>query len=477
MIRKSCFAAASALTLAACAVGPDYRTPDISPLAPQSFEDAAAGESVRADWWSVFNDPQLTDLIGAAFAENRDLKTAEANVRASRAVLGERRFDLAPTVTASGAYRRSRTSAAALGATVPGAGGDQPFDDANLFDAGADAAWEIDFWGRVRRSVEAARAEASAAEADYRNALVLVGADVATAYVSLRGAQRQLAVAERNGENQRESLELTQTLLDGGRATELDVARARGQYETTLSTIPPLRAAVAAQIRRLGVLTGKSPDALTAELVEVRALPQFPEGAPAGDPALLLRLRPDIAAAERRLAAATARIGVAAGELFPTVSFNGSFGASAATLASFGTAPSVDYAFGPSIRWAFLDLGRVRARLRQASAASEAALAQYEQTVLLALEETQNAFTRYARERERAARLEAVVQSNTQAAEIARLRYEAGLDTFLVVLDAQRQLLLAEDQSAQSDAEALRQLIGVYRALGGGWRAASNGSQ
>lgn len=459
-------------SLAACAVGPDYAPPDVAPLTPAAFEDSGAA-ATSPDWWTVLQDPVLTGLVGDAFAANRDLRTAEANVRAARAALGERRFDLAPTVTAEGVYARSRTSAAALGARIPVFDATDAFQTTNLFDAGLNASWELDFWGRVRRSVQAARADADIAEADYRNALVIVEADVASAYITLRGAERRLAVAQGNAALQRDTLGLTQSLFDGGRASALDTARASAQLETTLSTIPPLEQAITAQRRRLAVLTGRAPDALATLLDDARTLPALPAGAPSGDPALTLRQRPDVRAAERALAGATAKVGVATGDLFPRVSFTGSFGASSSTLAAYGSTPSIDYGFGPTLSWAALDLGRVRARIRQADFASQAALAAYEQTVLGALEETANAFTGYARERERADRLARAVAANRDAVRLSDVRYQSGVDDFLAVIDAQRSLFQAEDQAAESDTNALLNLVLIYRALGGGWMAQS----
>lgn len=455
---------------ASCASGPDFASPDIAPLTPASFADAGSA-AAPADWWRQFDDPVLTKLIEDAFAANRDLETAAATVRKARAALGERRFDLAPTVTAAGSYSRSRQSAAGLGATIPGIPDEQPFDDTNRFDAAANASWELDFWARVRRSVEAARAEADVAAADYRSALVVISADVASAYVSLRGAERRLDVAKKNAALQQETLELTQSLMDAGRATDFDALRASAQLEATRANIPELEAAIAEQSRRIAVLTGRQPDALHAILESGGGIPAVPDSTPAGDPADILRQRPDIRSAEMRLAAATARIGVAAADLFPQVSFAGSFGASATDLASFGGAPSLGFGFGPAISWAAFDLGRVRARIRQADAEADAALSRYEQTVLLALEETANAFTGFAKARERAVRLQRAADDSALASELARARYEGGIESFLTVLDAERTRLAAEDQEAASDTEVMLNLVAIYRSIGGAWKA------
>ncbi len=459
----------SALFLGACAVGPDYTGADLSTLTPAAFDDTGAA-AAPADWWRTLNDPVLDGLVADALVANRDLRAAEANVRAARADYGLSRFDLAPTVRTDAQYRRQRVSADGLGATIPGIPAGEPFPDTDLFDAGLAAGWELDFWGGVRRSVEAAKATYEGAEADRRSAAVLVTADVAAAYASLRGAERQRDIAVKNAQKQAETRALTESLEKAGRASSLDAARARAQAEATAATIAPLEAAIAREKRRLAVLTGRSPDGLETALRAPAALPQIPDAAPAGDPSLILRQRPDIMRAERDLAAATAAIGVATADLFPRVRFVGAFGASSTTLWSFGSAPSVDYGFGPTIEWAAFDLGRVRARIRQSEARADAALARYEQTALNALEETANAFTDLARERERNARLKSSVVESADAAALAEARYRAGLDDFLAVLDADRRLLEAESALAESDTRVLRNYVAVYSALGGGWR-------
>lgn len=463
------------LLAAACASAPDYAAPDVSALTPATFEESGDA-AAPADWWRGFGDATLAALVDDALANNRDLKAAEASVRVAGAAFGAARFDKAPTVRADAQYRRGRTSSEALGATIPGLGGGAAFPDTDLFDAGLSASWELDFWGRVRSSVNAARARYEGAEADYDNALVVVTADVAGAYFSLRGNQRLLDVARRNAEKQRETRDLIISLQEAGRATTLDAVRANAQYEATLATLPPLEASIDAQARRLAVLTGRAPDALAERLAAPAGFPAYAAGPPAGDPADILRQRPDIRGAERALAAATADIGVARADLFPRVRFVGAVGASAATLSGFGDGASLDYGFGPTIEWAAFDLGRVRARIKQSNAAADGALARYEQTVLLALEETANAFTDLAREQERAARLARVVADSGDAAALAQTRYAAGIDDFIAVLDAERSLLAAESDLARSETLVLRNYVGVYRALGGGWRAARDPS-
>ena len=343
-----------------------------------------------------------------------------------------------------------------------------PFD-AHLYDAGFDAFWELDFFGRVRRNVEAQSAEVQAAEAGLRDAQVSVTAEVARTYFELRGEQLQLAVARGNVDNQRQTLELTGARLEAGGGTELDTSRAQAQLSTTLATIGPLEAAVARSIHRLSVLTGREPDALTGELGALRELPDLPRITAIGDPAGLLRRRPDIRVAERQLAASTALVGVAIGDLFPKVTFTGSFSYSAAETNALGNSSSRGYVTGPGISWAAFDLGRVRAEVAGSRAHADVALATYEQSVLRALEETEGALVTHARTRESLKDAADAAEASLKAARLARTRYEGGVVDFLAVLDAERTQLAAEDRLAQSRTEAATSLIAVYKSLGGGW--------
>src|SRR5690242_18013863 len=363
--------------LCACAVGPNYHRP-VTPVPPQ-FANLAQpgfnGADVEAKFWTLFNDPKLDRLVNDALAENKDLKRARANLRASRAARRLAGFDLFPTVTAAGSYTHARESRNQLPAALSP---DRTLDDV---DVGFDAFWELDFFGRVRRGYEAARAEEQASAASLRDAQVTVTAEVARNYFVLRGLQDQLAVAVRNADNQTQTLKVTQARLEAGRGTELDTSRAEAQLKTTLASIPLLESSVATTIYRLSVLTGRLPDALTSELQTPQPLRDLPSMNAVGDPATLLRRRPDIRVAERSLAASTARIGVAIGDLFPKVTFIGSIGYNAATFRGIGKTGSDTYSVGPGISWAAFDLGRVGARIKIARAQTDADLAAYEASV------------------------------------------------------------------------------------------------
>ena len=455
-----------AAALAGCAVGPNYVKPDTK-VAPQfdgARNDAFTPQNVEARFWMQFGDDTLNRLVDEALLANHDLRIALGHLVEARAERRQAAFDLAPTVTASGGYTKERFAAVDSPTAAP-------LND-RFYDAGFDAFWELDFFGRVRRNVEAQSAEVQGAEASLRDAQVSVTAEVARTYFELRGEQTQLAVAFRNVDNQRATLQLTQARLDAGRATELDSSRAQAQLSQTLSTIGPLQAAIARSIHRLAVLTGREPNSLNDLLSPPRELPLLPQVAAVGDPAQLLRRRPDIRVAERQLAASTALVGVAVADLFPKVTFVGSFSYAATEPGYLGQSASRGYVIGPSISWAAFDLGRVQAEIAGSRARADIALAGYEQTVLRALEETENSLVTHARTRDSLENAAAAAAASQTAARIARTRYEGGLVDFLDVLDADRTQLAAEDRLAQSRTDAATSLIAVYKALGGGWQMA-----
>lgn len=453
-------AALVAFTLSACAVGPDYvQPPQVTTAASFANRDATVftDEQAVAKFWTQFDDATLNQLVETALAANHDLRIALARFDAARAIHRQSRFDLVPTVTTSAGYTEQLN-----------ARGVNPVREQQFYDGSVDAVWELDFFGRARRSVEANRAAVQSSEASLRDAQVLVTAEVTRTYFELRGQQQQLGVAQRNVQNQGDTLRITQARLEAGRDAELDSVRAKALLSGTNAAIAPLEAAVSRSMHRLSVLTGREPNALDALLQPPLVLPGLPAFTAVGDPASLLRRRPDIRVSERDLAAATARIGVAVADLFPHVTFTGSVGFAALTTGGLGDAGSGTRLIAPGISWAALDLGRVRAQIATAHAQSAAALARYEQTVLRALEETENALVTHARARERLTYLTESAAASSRAAELARLRYENGVVDFLQVLDAERSLLQAEDQLAQSRTETATSLVSVYKALAGG---------
>jgi multidrug efflux system outer membrane protein len=451
--------------LSGCAVGPNYKPPQTSVAASfaNSPTNASTGnEATLATWWKGFNDPKLDALIEQALTNNHDLRIATANLKEARALRRFTTFDLAPTVQANAAYDKRLLSKAA----APNMPRDQR--ELEFFDAGFDATWELDLFGRVRRSVEAANAQVAGTEAERLDVLVSLTAEVARNYLELRGQQNQLAVARRNAELQKETLQITEDRLGGGRGTDFDVSRSSSLLNLTLSTIPPLEAGIQRIIHRLAVLLGQQPTTLVTDLSMPAPLPTVIPQLALDSPEALLRRRPDVRAAERSLAASTARIGIATADLFPRVSFVGSVGLQADTFAGLGKSGADRWNFGPRITWAALDLGRVLARVKAADARAEASLAIYERTVLLALEETENALVDFGREQSRQQFLQTSAQASQTAANLAHQRFEGGIADFLSVLDAERTLLEAQDRLAASQTRTATAFVAVYKALGGG---------
>ena len=450
-----------------CVVGPDYSLPetDVSPTFSAENVGMFSAAATEVEWWRSLQDATLNELISQSVANNHDLRIAQANVNAARAFLREVEYEQYPIVTSGGGITFEEASTAR-------SQGAPSFDRTTTFyDAGLDAVWELDFFGRVKRSVEALSADYETAAAEQRNVYVTVVAEVARTYLELRGAQYRLRVAEQNAENQRGTYDMTRSIMEGGMGTHLDIVRSQAQLESTLATIPVLETEIARTIHRLSVLVGSEPRTLITQLSGSELLPQFPELLNIGNPAELLKRRPDIRSAERKLAAATARIGVTTADLFPRVSLSGSVGYLATSLSGLGESDFRTTSFGPFLTWPAFDLGRVRARIRAADASAEGLLAAYEQTVLTALEETENALVRFVKARQRQAHLQIASQASAQAVELARVRYSNGVDSFLNVLDAERQLLELQDQLAQSETGTGLALVALYKALGGGWEA------
>ena len=454
--------AAVAFFLAACAVGPTYRAPQTPPAV---LKNASSTQFVAHDpeaaWWQEFADPELDSLVTRALAANLDLHVALDRIRAARAVFVGSRYDYAPHAPLVAGYAHSDEQ-------QPGFGPQRI--DAESDSIGFDAAWEIDLFGHVRRSVEAARADLGVQQANLRDAEVSVAAEVARNYFELRGTQRRLAVARQNLVSEAQTLQLTQLRDEAGRGTELDVQRSRARLKATEATIWPLEAAERQADYRLAVLLGERPGALDQQLAPI-AVPTYTKTLPIGDPAQLLRRRPDVRAAERELAAATARVGVATADLFPRVSVTGFVGFVSGDLGRlFSTAGGNDaraWSVAPTVSWAALDFGSVKARLRASEAQSDAAAANYEKVVLSALEDTENSFVAYSKRQAQLQSLAEQAASSRRAAELAETQYREGVADFLVLLDAQRTQLDAEDSVAQAETAVNVAVVGIYKALGG----------
>jgi len=474
---------AIAAALTGCVVGPDHVRPEVpvpgnfagtrdaAMESPAASASPAAGDVVLAptvdpQFWHELGDPLLARLVDAALESNHDLRIALANYDRANALLRGQRFDRYPTVTAGGSAASLRASAD----EAPGvARGER---DTDRYGAHIRAGWELDVFGRVRRSVEAQRAERDAAAGDLGAMQVAIVGEVARGYMELRGLQERLRVAQANAVNQRETLELVEARVNAGRGTEFDSSRARAQLETTLASVPALESGVAVTMHRLAVLTGQTPEALTAQLATAAPLPALPAPIDAGTPGELLRRRPDVIAAEHRLHAATARVGIATADLFPQFTLAGLIGTQAFDTSALFERDAETRFVALGVDWSFLDVGRVRARIAAADADAAAALAGYEQTVLLALEDTENALVRLAKARIEDRHLESAALDSATAARLARLRYEAGAVDLLDVLDAERTQLVAQDAFADARTRSATAAVGLYRALAGGYGSA-----
>lgn len=452
----------SPLLVSGCVVGPDYVEPATEVPAQFGSQPSGATESsVDGQWWRRFKDPQLDSLIAQAEARNRDLKVAAARLSEARALWRSARLELIPRINTTGGYTSIQNSNAG-----PFMNEAQHYD---LYDVGLDATWELDLFGRVRQAMRAAKASQEGVEAEHDALLIALRAEVAANYLMLRGAQAQLDVAESNSENQAESLRIAEASLEGGRGNQLDVARAKAQWNATRASVPQLQASIDGSAHRIAVLCGQAPSALRDSLRKPKALPATPAKVVVLKPAEVLRQRPDIRVAERQLASSTAQIGVVTADLFPRVTFNGSIGLEAGELHRLGSTGSSVHNFGPRLSWAALDLGRVRQQIKAADARAEASLANYEQTVLLALEEAETALSAYDREILRLRFLRESAKAAEEAVKLARQRYKDGVSDFLETLDAERVALAAQNDVVLSQTKAAVAWVTVYKAMGGGW--------
>jgi multidrug efflux system outer membrane protein len=464
----------AAAALSACAVGPDHRAP--TPALDATFlgagaarTDTAAPDAGIATFWKGFDDPVLTALVERALVANADARIAEARLREARALAYGADAARFPQVDAQAGVTRSLAPESQYPGTTVGQ------RTGTAYDAGFAATWELDFFGRNRRASESAQALVEASAAGVATVWTSISAETVLNYLELRGLEQRQRVAEESIANQRETLRLTTARLDGGRGTRLDTSRASNQLATTEATLPALQSAIERTAFRLATLTAQSPRAVLAQLAAGRTatLPALPvtdlAALPIGTPEQLLRRRPDLLGAERELAAATADIGVATADLFPRVTLSGLIGLSGLRLGDVGDVGSRRYAFGAGLSWPVLDFGRVRARIAATEARAEQALARYEQSVSIALEEAEGAFSRFTRSAQQGDRLDGAARDADDAARLARLRFDAGSSDLLVVLDAQRQALGARDALVQARVAQATALVGVYRSLGGGW--------
>ncbi len=459
-------------------VGPKYESPKAT--VPDSYHQQAGAAGTDTDaavgsWWATLNDPELTALIDRVVRANLDLKIASSRILEARAARRITRADLLPTVESRDTIQRVRggLTSGLFNVNKSAQGGSSlltPFES-SVYQFGFDASWEIDFFGGRRRALEAATADVAAVGEARRDTLVRLLAEVARNYSDLRGFQRRLNITNQNIKLQQDSLDLTRVRADAGLGTQFDVERQSAQLDSTRALVPALEAAEIQTIHRLGVLLGEEPGALLDQLTKTKPLPAVPPAVPVGFPADLLKRRPDIREAEARVAAETARVGVARADLFPKVLLNGAAGRQATEPSGLTLGAGNFFSIGPAITLPIFTAGKIRGNIEAQRQRLDQALTQYQSTVLRSLEETENALVAYGHEKDRQARLVAAVEASRQATMLADELYTRGLSDFLSVLDAQRQQLAAEDDLAQSDTSVVTNLVALYKALGGGWEA------
>lgn len=466
MTRNILLAAVGTLALSACAVGPAYVSP--TPAAPSQAPFLEAGKSPvftgdqpPGEWWSLFADPTLDALVQEALVANTDLRVAAANLAQARAVLRESRAGRLPTtsISAGGTYARQPGSTTGIGPV-----------EGESYDVGLDVGYQIDLFGRVGSAIRASRADADAVQAAFDLTRITVAAETTRAYSDVCSFNRQIAVAEDTLRIQERTFDLTRRLFEGGRATRLETGQAGALLEQTRAALPTLTAQRSAALYRLAVLTGKPPAQAPTQVLACQAPPELARPVPVGDGASLLARRPDIRRAERQLAAASARVNVATADLYPSISLGGSIGSTASSISGLGKSDGFRFSLGPLISWSFPNMAVARARLGQSEAGADAALATFDGAWLAALEETESALASYAGELDRLAALRRAATEAGDAARIARLRYEAGRESFQVVLDAERTLATINATIAQSEQQRATNLVALFLALGGGWQ-------
>ncbi|GGA01068.1 efflux transporter outer membrane subunit [Dyella caseinilytica] len=490
--RISCAALLTAVAgLSGCTVGPDYRgAPDVAHGAAQ------AGAFVRAPsagvtsaghapsrWWESLGDPQLNALIDAALQNNSDLHAAQARLRESRAQLQQQRAADMPKVSADAAAMRMREpdlsglqsleqnsgNTQNSGQTASTSHGQGPLQ---LYSAGFDASWEIDLFGGTRRAIEAASAQAEAVNADLADTQVSLAAEVAQAYIDLRSQQQRLVLANQSAQLEQKTLDLIRQQRERGVVTDSDVERQTTQVENTKATLIPLDEQITESLDQLAVLTGQAPGALDSELSSQASLPLLPASVPVDDPATVLKRRPDIRAAERRLAASNAQIGQHEADLFPKVTMLGFIGSNASDPGHLTRKSALTWLGVPYLQWDLMDFGRTRGSIRQAEASRDEAAAHYTQTVLAALQDANNALSRYGHQRESVARLQLIEASADRSATLMRQRYEAGASSLIDLLDTQRVQFSAQQNLVQGRAELLNDFVSLQKSFGLGWASA-----
>lgn len=475
---------AAITVLAGCTVGPNYRgAPDVANGAMHANAfvrtpiNAVMPGPAPSRWWESLGDPQLNALIDAAWKNNPDLHAAQARLRESRAQLQQQRAADMPKVSADAAVLRMREPnlSSFEGSSQQSSGNMQTTSTSQgqgplqLYSAGFDASWEIDLFGGTRRAIEAASAQAEAVDADLADTQVSLAAEVAQAYIDLRSEQQRLALAHQSAVLEQKTLDLIRQQRERGVVTDSDVERQTTQVENTKATLIPLDEQITESLDQLAVLTGQAPGALDSELSSSAPLPALPASVQVGDPAALLKQRPDIRAAERRLAASNAQIGQHEADLFPKVNMLGYIGTSAADPGHLSRNSSFTWLGVPYLQWDVLDFGRTRGEVRQAQAGRDEVEARYTQTVLAALQDANNALSRYGHQRESVTRLQTIEASADRSSTLMHQRYDAGASSLIDLLDTERVQFNAQQNLVDGRAELLKDFVSLHKSLGLGW--------
>lgn len=462
MLNKVCIII-SLIILASCKLGPNYQQKQWDIDDKYNSKSEVEQEDITIKWWENFNDPVLTKLIEEAVKNNHDIKIALANIRQSRAIRMSSFSGFLPSFGASSEGKRSRASEL-LSSTR----------ESDSFTSQLDASWELDIWGKTRRSVESADANIDAAKENKNYVTLSVIAEVSRNYFELRGLQKRISTLKHNVELLKEVEDLANAQLETGTATELDVSSARGEREETQSRIPNLKAELQAVKYRLSVLSGKLPEAYSSKLDKVSDIVSPPEIVKLGLRSDILRRRPDVREAERNLAAVTADIGVKTADLFPSFSLTGALGTGARIAGDLFAGGSGTYTLAGGVNWSIFEGGAKRASLEQAKAIHEKEFVSYEKAVISAIEDSESSLIRYEKELKTLKELKAAEKSRREGFKIAKYRYEAGEDNFLTILDAERSLISIEDEVIKSRVRALTSLTQLYKSLGGGWESFSD---
>lgn len=468
------------LLFGGCTVGPNYSRPATSVPSAYLEPHSAAGPNdlELATWWKAFGDQELDRLVNRALAQNLDVETAAARIREARAEERVAGVAALPQVSATGSVTRQRISENAIPVPpgVGGAGGAAgaasfglPGSEFTTWRAGFDASWEIDLFGKTRRSIEAARARTGAAIWNRRDIEVSTAAEVASSYLELRMLQQQVAIAQAEAERQQRSERLVRARVRGGLVTGQDLEQQNSELATAAAAIPPLRAEANIKIHKIGVLTGETPEMLLAELGAAGPLASVPPEVPAGVPSDLLLRRPDIRAAERNLAASSADIGVATADLYPSFSLTAAPALVSTALATLIEWGSRSFTAGASLDWPIFNGGRTRANIEAKTAQQSEALIAYRKTILRALQDVEDALTKIDNDKKGVAELESALASATRAEAIARDRYTGGLVTYSDVLDAQSKRITLENRVVETKGAEALDTVALYKALGGGW--------